>query len=196
MKEPYNSTTLLPFDDHGWFALENQNMLRFFIVRYSPKIIVELGSWLGKSTRFMAEMLPQDGKLYAVDKWEGITGLQKWKDREPTLYQQFLSNVIHAELTEKIVPVRMTTQKAAKHLDIRPDLVYVDASHQEQDVLADIRNWYSKLAPGGIICGDDYAQDYPGVMNAVVKTSKEFKNRFRRKGRFWWFNPKPKKNER
>ena len=47
--------------------------------------------------------------------------------------------------------------KAARALAVTPDLVYVDASHEEVDVYADILAWVPKLAWQGVICGDDWA---------------------------------------
>jgi len=35
------------------------------------------------------------------------------------------------------------------------DLVYLDASHDADDVYADIKAWWSNLRPGGVLFGDD-----------------------------------------
>lgn len=51
------------------------------------------------------------------------------------------------------------------------DLVFVDGDHQETAVLADLNFWWSKVANGGLLCGDDY--DWPGVAAAVTTFEKE-----------------------
>ena len=43
----------------------------------------------------------------------------------------------------------------------------LDVSHDYDNVLADIRAWYPKVKSGGILAGDDYQNDFMGVVNAV-----------------------------
>ena len=40
--------------------------------------------------------------------------------------------------------------------DATLDFVYIDANHSYDAVRQDLRDWYPKLKPGGIIAGDDY----------------------------------------
>jgi predicted O-methyltransferase YrrM len=48
------------------------------------------------------------------------------------------------------------------------DLVYIDASHNYEDVKQDIEDWLPKIREGGIICGHDYSEHfYPSVIQAV-----------------------------
>ena len=37
------------------------------------KVVIELGSWFGKSSTAIADNLPQDGVLYCIDTWAGST---------------------------------------------------------------------------------------------------------------------------
>ncbi len=62
----------------------------------------------------------------------------------PAAYWQFLTNCKNLKLTNKIIPIRMTSLEAAKFLSIKPDLIYIDASHEEVDVYNDIMAWYPK----------------------------------------------------
>lgn len=56
---------------------------------------------------------------------------------------------------------------------IRPQFVYVDASHEEQDVLADLETWWNVLAPEGMLAGHDHDADHPGVVRAVERFASE-----------------------
>jgi hypothetical protein len=47
------------------------------------------------------------------------------------------------------------------------DAVYLDAVHTYEDTVAAIGRWKSKVKPGGLFCGHDYASYYPGVAQAV-----------------------------
>jgi predicted O-methyltransferase YrrM len=46
------------------------------------------------------------------------------------------------------------------------DFIFIDASHEYEDVKKDIIAWYPKLKLGGIIAGHDYTS-YDGVKKAV-----------------------------
>ena len=45
------------------------------------------------------------------------------------------------------------------------DFIFIDASHEEQDVKADLTYWMLRLKEDGVIAGDDV--DNEGVANAV-----------------------------
>lgn len=178
---PYNELeTILPYHSHGWYT--NQVEIEKIFSKYSPKIVVELGSWLGASTCHMGDLLKGKGKLFAVDHWLGSVEHHKIERSNitsllPTLYEQFLSNVMHRELTNTIIPWKMTTEQAAyKMRDQKTpvDLIYVDASHDEKSVYEDLSNWYPLVKKEGIICGDDWSwgDGYP-VRRAVKRFAKE-----------------------
>lgn len=83
--------------------------------------------------------------MYAVDHWRGNVD---WKiqpdftEKQKLYYLQFLSNVIHAGLCHKIIPMKMESLEAAKIIDFIPDLVFIDGSHDYESVYNDITAWY------------------------------------------------------
>jgi len=167
---PYDSVELRPFDPQGWYVNGGQMEQLFSI--YQPQVVIEVGCWAGASTRHIASLLPEGGILYAVDHWNGSeehqAGEPFWNPVLPHLYEQFLSNVIHANLTDKIVPVRMSSVDASLYLaDVRADLIYIDASHDYQSVLNDLHVWYPRLSEHGVLCGDDWG--YPDICRAVFE---------------------------
>lgn len=181
---PYNYINDLPFDGQGWFM--NANQLDAIIREKSPQTVIEVGSWLGSSTRFIAERV--NGKVYAVDTWQGSSDelLHQNDPRLPYLYQLFLSNVKHAGLTDKIVPVRMRSLEAAKSINIQADLIYIDAGHDETSVYKDIKAWIKHLKPGGVICGDDWAA-FHTVKKAVIRAANDLNKTVVAEGNFWRF---------
>ena len=52
---------------HGWFRQGNLEVLQYLLQK-NFKIIVELGSWLGSSTKFLLTECP-DAVVFAVDIW-------------------------------------------------------------------------------------------------------------------------------
>jgi hypothetical protein len=68
------------------------------------------------------------------------------------------------------VPFAQTSTTAAlllTRLRVQAGLIHIDASHEQEDVLRDARVYWEVLAPGGFLIGDDYNQDWPGVMKAA-----------------------------
>jgi hypothetical protein len=172
--QPYNLDQILPFDPAGWYR--NGEQLEKLYQIFQPKIVVEVGCWLGASTRHLATLLPPNGVVYAVDHWLGSVehqpGQPFWSPILPDLYEQFLSNVIHAQLTHKIIPIRMSSRSASEYLNgLRPDLVYIDASHDFDSVYADLTLWYPFVKGHGILCGDD--ADYSDITRALKRFAEE-----------------------
>lgn len=192
--EPYQYVDILPFYMLGFFAAEN---LEKFIKMYKPKTIVELGSWLGASAGFMAFFMPADGKLYAVDHFNA--SLDSYHDQNvnikkstnnsdiTALYHQFLSNIAHYKLCHKIIPIKMNTLEAARLLDVKADLIYVDASTDEESIYQDIMHWYPKLNRDGMICGDNWKW-FESVRRGVNRAAQELGRTITVDNNFWYFD--------
>ena len=165
---------ILPYKDDWW--TDNIEELRKEIQQNMANIIVEVGCWTGHTTAELARIVPSNGKVVAVDHWLG----QEWEskkgspDYDPlveSLYEQFLSNMIHEQVDQMVFPVRQPSVEAAKHFPFQADLVFIDACHEEEWVYEDCCAWYPKLGKNGILCGDDWFLD--DVQNAVRRFAKE-----------------------
>jgi len=153
------------------------------------RLIVEVGSWKGSSAIQMAESLRTarvDGAVVCVDTWLG--GLEHmldypgWEIRPyyrngyPTLYHQFLANVMHRGCQDFIVPFPNTSLIGARWFlrqKIQADLIYIDGSHEEDDVYADLSSYWKVLRPGGVLFGDDWNTTWYGVVCAVNRFARE-----------------------
>lgn len=189
--EPYCSLNVLPYNAHSFYS--NAREIESLIAhKNNIKIVVEVGSWLGASTVHIASLLPEDGKLYAVDHWLGSAehqpGQKEWIPAMSYLYQQFLSNVVHKGLTNIIVPVRMSSLEASRTLKVKADLIYLDASHDTEAVHADLKAWFPLIKGHGVICGDDWT--WPTVVVAVKRFAQENNLRIEAGGNFWVLHEK------
>jgi len=180
----------LPFDSHGWFSHENMtDIMQWASQRGEIHTVIELGSWLGKSTRFFADLADL---VIAIDHWEGspehhLPDRHDVRERLQNLFPSFLRNCRGYE--DVIAPVRATTVDAAQ-LEFPPaDIIYVDADHSFEGVLADLRNFFPKRAPGGLFCGDDWKwtdpQDRLPVREAVTKFAADERLILTAHGNFW-----------
>ena len=178
----------LPTDDRGWLAPETAAGLSRLISEFNVKTAVEVGSWLGQSSRHIAAALPPEGVLYCVDHWRAAPGTTSEPPGHvaiPSAYHQFLANVANAELSNRIVPVRMESLEAAAALEVELDLAYIDADHNALPVFVDVMAWYHKLSEGGVICGDDWS--FTTVKQGVSIAANLLKKSVSVEGVFWWF---------
>lgn len=175
LPSPYcDLATILPFNEHGWYA--NGQWIEKIITTNNVTTVIEVGSWLGSSTRHIASLLPEGGIVYAVDVWaetpEVVQHLSaaSWSSIHPVIYEQFLSNVIHVGLTDKIIPLKMLSQDAASLLstyETEFDLIYIDAAHDTISVTKDLGSYFPLIAnTTGILCGDDWT--WQSVQIAVL----------------------------
>jgi predicted O-methyltransferase YrrM len=167
-------------DLQGWNS--THPVFEHVISTLKPTSIIEVGSWKGASATHMVGLLKKygiDGKIVCVDTWMG--GPDTWStkaDREiffprggqfPIL-QLFLSNIIKQGLQSSIFPMVSASHYgglAMTRLGLQVDAIYVDASHEEADVYADLHLYWDVVRPGGILFGDDYSSSWPGVIKAV-----------------------------
>ena len=117
-------------------------------------------------------------KFYSVDTWEGsdeeehIKLIQELKLQGKTLFDEFQENIKSCGVDDVVIPIQSTSILAAEQFeDNSLDFVHIDASHEYEDVLNDIKSWYPKVKPGGMITGDDYL--WPGVNKAVNEYFKD-----------------------
>jgi len=131
--------------------------------------LVEVGSWKGRSAAFMAVEIINSNKnikFDCVDTWKGSIEHTTYDViTEEKLYDVFLSNI---EPVKHIInPIRMTSIEASKlYEDNSLDFVFIDASHEYEDVKEDILAWLPKVKIGGILAGHDY-NTFEGVNRAV-----------------------------
>ena len=207
LTEPYQSVQPIPEYPFSWF--QNASQIKAIFAENDIRVVVEIGSWIGGgSTRFMGELLKDADRLrnpkrrarhqtkqrvlYAVDTWLGSMehqpGEAGYDPILPQLYEQFLSNMIHWNLTNIVVPCRMPSVEAAKKLNIQPDLVYIDGDHTSAAVYADLTAWYPFVKDHGILCGDDWAWDT--VRISVERFASENDLFIEDSGNFWRLHKK------
>lgn len=149
-------------EDHGWFQQCSRNLLGDRITP-GTRLIVELGSWLGQSTRWLLERAPQ-ATIIAVDTWEGGPDHHHNAPKDPTLarllpvlYEKFCVNMW--AYRDRLIPMRSRSVDGLLELwdrcGLEPDLIYIDADHTTKAVIADIATattWF----PDAKIVGDDW----------------------------------------
>lgn len=127
---------------------------------------VEIGTWLGKSTCFMAEAIKAADypvKFYGVDTFLGEVNAKDQQDivkaEGGSVYKAFLRNMKNAGVMNYVTPLQITSKEASTLFDDESlDFVFLDAEHLYDNVMEDLNLWYPKVRKGGIIAGHDYYQ--------------------------------------
>lgn len=202
-KSPYDGFPLAeyPARTGGWHS--DNSVIDRLVAEARPKLIIEVGTWLGGSAAHMAKLLQgqgQGGQVLCIDTWLGAA--EFWDSQQdveryqalgikqgfPTVFYQFLANILHAGLQDTIVPFPQTANNAAVWLarrKVKAELIYIDGSHEEDDVAADLAHYWELLADGGTLFGDDYDAYWPGVIIAVNKFATDRGLEVIQEGGFW-----------
>lgn len=177
----------VPSSDQGWLVNNVKGVLEKFL-NEDTKVIIELGSWLGTSTRFMLDCAP-NAIVYAVDHWRGSYGHRidlECSKMLPHLLDTFIVNCW--DYQDRIWIVKTCTVLGLHALmeeNVRPDLIYIDAGHEFNSVYLDIL--YSlRFFPNAQLVGDDYA---PGceLEMAVKELATEFNKTACFNAPAWWY---------
>jgi predicted O-methyltransferase YrrM len=133
-----------------------------------PYVIVELGSYMGKSTAYLASKARVP--VHAVDLWTIGTQREDWRGRcsRGSTQRAFIANLVRLGLWRKVRMHRADSVAEGQAWDgPRIGLLYHDADHSEAGVTADLEAWAPHLAPGAIVAIDDYWPMYPGTIAAA-----------------------------
>lgn len=176
----------LPQDLQGWNS--DHPALRRLVAETRPETVIEVGVWKGASVAFLCGAMRDLGLPGAVVAVDTFLGSPEHWDRGnpeffealrtrhgmPGLYWQFLGNMAHLGLQDRVVPLPQTSENAAAilgRLGVRAGLVHIDAAHEYEPVLGDARRFWELLAPGGALVGDDFP--WPGVARAAREFAAE-----------------------
>lgn len=126
--------------------------------------IVEIGSYLGKSTACLAYGTPKKSIIYAIDTFKGggdfIRGIQ-FKGKN--FYPRFKKNLKKLGLFHKIKPLSGRSSEVGMHWNKKIDLLFIDGSHLYKDVKKDFELFFPWVKPGGIVAFHDVHEKFPGV---------------------------------
>jgi hypothetical protein len=129
--------------------------------------IVEIGSWMGKSTCWLAagSMSAHREKVCAIDPFDGGPMLRDLAivRNEGTTYHAFVDNLTAAGLFDYVEPMVATSQQAAANW-VRPiRLLFIDGDHSYDAVKLDFALWSRFVVAEAMIAFDDVTGEYEGA---------------------------------
>lgn len=116
-------------------------------------VIVEIGSWKGKSTVALARGAAKGHhqSIYAIDPHRILPEEGYFEDTEA----EFRNNLTKAGVENQVVPMIMTSKEAVHGWDKPIRLLWIDGDHRYEPTLLDFTLWEPHLAEGGILAMHD-----------------------------------------
>jgi predicted O-methyltransferase YrrM len=156
----------------GWFSEVSAAAFWGVISTTRPRTVVEIGSYLGRSTVFLGlavkSLCGSDSRLVSIDPHTGDRQLLEGLglDRLGSL-DLFRLHVAGAGISD-VLDARVARSEEVGAAWAEPvDLLFVDGWHSYDAVRSDLRNFGANLSDQGIVCCDDFVR-YPDVRRAVL----------------------------
>ena len=160
----------------GWFAYQD---LYTDVVKAAGNddVFVEVGAWFGKSTNYMAQQIRESKKniqFTTVDTWKGTDDEDIHQEIVGSfagdIFYEFVDNSILSDNYGHINMIKDTSKNASNQFaNGSIDYLMLDAGHSYDALMEDLKAWYNKVKPGGIVSGDDY-----GVFHGVTQAANEY----------------------
>ena len=155
----------------GFFTEDEGRWYARFARSLRGGILVEVGSWKGRSTSFVGPVCNANGtRLVCVDHWLGSRdGLaQRYastlavEDVEAT----FRANMRALGITVEVLR-EPSVAAAQRFAPGSVDRVFLDGSHDGPSVAEDLRAWSERLREDGVLAGHDYDDKHPELVAEV-----------------------------
>ena|SRR5437763_33087 len=161
------------FADVGGFLhdLEGYTLLQLAATGGGVGAVVEIGSYLGRSTAFLATGSKAAGreKVVAVDHFLGSPEHQPGQPyasptlaQEGTTFPRFQENLRRLELDDHVTPVVAPSAEAVKQWAGPIRLLFIDGDHSYEESRRDFELWSPFVVRHGLICFHDIP-GWPGV---------------------------------
>lgn len=154
----------------GWFSETDKTCYDDAVEKYKDDdVFVEIGSFKGRSSIAMAVNIINSGKkikFYCVDTWQGSSEHQNNPDVVSGKLKNTFDNNI--EPVNFVINTIQSSSIEAANLFENESLsfVFIDASHDYENVKKDIEAWLPKIKKGGTLAGHDW--NYSDVKRAVL----------------------------
>jgi predicted O-methyltransferase YrrM len=159
-------------DVEGWLSADQAERLAARAAALpAGAVIVEIGSFRGRSTIVLARAAPPDARVVAIDPHAGgDRGPQEIAPdagRGDADQAAFAANLRAAGVADRVRHVRRPSQAALGEVAGPVDLLYVDGAHRFRPALQDLVRWGARVRPGGTMLIHD-AFSSVGVTLAIL----------------------------
>lgn len=148
-------------------------------------VIVEVGSFFGRSSVGWATACDPSVKVYCIDRFEELSFEfnQSVPKSIPNNNGKFNTFEIFKENTKdikNIYPIKASSVKELPDIFDKIDIFFIDASHKNPSDMQYILHFIKFIKPGGLICGHDLGKTFPDVQINVTILEKLYKTKVQR----------------
>jgi Methyltransferase domain len=165
----------------GWLHPDQASMLCYLADQCPAGPIVEIGSFKGKSTVFLATGAKPDATVFAVDP-HILTLMGSRQDRAKaeadgventgSSWERFQQTLTEWGAIDRVSPIREFSYDARKNWNDPIALLWIDGDHSYDGVKQDIDDWAPLVVKNGYIAFHDTRPkgDHIGVRRAIVSS--------------------------
>lgn len=162
---------------------ESRELFRVALLLPPNSLVVEIGSWLGKSSFILAKAIEnKNGKLYCIDPFDGsgdpqsIVSYQKNinKLKINNLKDEFIKNMRVGEVLDIITVLEGRSDDFVQKFNQNINLLFIDGDHRLKYIERDWNNWSIKVKKGGFVIFDDVYYQKPVIHKAPKQVIEKY----------------------
>ena len=134
----------------------------------SKSTMVEVGVYAGQSTNIFSQYFK---KVHAVDPWEDLDEYEENMKVVEAVFDRFKAS--------NVIKHKKTSVEAAKDIEDKSiDFIYIDARHEYEYIMEDIKVWLPKLKKNGWMGGHDFYLHESGINQVEFGVAKAVMQNF------------------
>jgi len=166
----------------GWLSDPEADGLFRLARRYAPgqdAVVVELGSWKGKSSVMLAGGLSgkRNPRLFCVDPFGQDESAEYQKQyysdliekQKASVEQIFRRNIEKCGVSSIVTPIKGYSFEACQGWTRPIDILFIDANHEYEPALRDFETWAPFVKVGGVVAFHDANDIWPGVLRVIAE---------------------------
>lgn len=154
----------------GWLS-SHEGFFLYNAAKYAKGDIVEIGSWMGKSTICLAagSKAGNKNRVIAIDPHKGEFSKGDGIGKKAPTFKKFQANIQAAGVSDIVKPILATSEEAAKKWKKPISLLFIDGLHDYQHTMQDFSFWSPLLAKRGVVAFHDAFCGHTGPERVILE---------------------------
>lgn len=185
IKDKYEIGKIKTYEDvPGWIGCA-EDIYKIIIDKLEEgDSVVEIGTFFGQSTIFMASLIKESGRRINFDTIDSLWQIDadvRRGDHPKSFYEYRFSEQLKDIPIDELIKAHYRLCGVEEYINLKIGdsrwmwkwydeeslkFVYIDGDHNYEIVKLDMENWWSRVKKGGYMGGDDI-DAYPSVLKAM-----------------------------
>jgi len=134
-------------------------------------VIVEIGSYKGRSTVMLAKVAAHYGfgPVVAIDPHNSPILLDHQANQEASSYDDFLHSLEAAGVSNLVEPHAAYSKEVASSWNRAIRFLWIDGDHSHEGAKSDLDGFFPHLVPHGVVAFHDALNAFPGPIRVFVE---------------------------